>query len=126
VDAVYEAHAGELPNDWRYEACSRIWDYLVDIRLDIADGVIGWDDVFASAIADDGSVRCDVLELIDWLSPTRLDYCDRAMELYGGANDVRELLADGYHLCVTEMADVWLAAVQANPVSFEEFTGVLS
>ena len=32
-DAVYEAHDGELPNDWRYETCASIVVELDDMEL---------------------------------------------------------------------------------------------
>jgi hypothetical protein len=104
-DAVFEAHDGELPNDWRFDICDSIFDALSDdIDADeheIADELV---DVYNS-------------DRLAWLSSnqSRVAYCDDAREEFGSGDD--DLLAQigmGQYHCISQMVAVIREAITDN------------
>jgi hypothetical protein len=95
VEAVRDAHDGELPNDWRYEHCWHI-ACMVDR---------GESDPFVIA---DALVDVATSDLLSWAAeyPGRLGYCDEASEGQGIAGGVEFLLRAGQLLCLERMASV--------------------
>lgn len=102
-DAVYSAHDGELPNDWRYETLSSIAALIDD----------GYDD---SGNIADNLVDVYMSDLLHWLAGdiNHVAYVDQATEDYGPAEGLETTIRQGQFLAIDQMASTILAAVQEN------------
>lgn len=105
--AVYDAHDGEMPNDWRYETCSRIWDAFTVEGIDPADD----DQRFELA---DSLVDIYTFDLTTWLAShnDRQFYVDEARRAYGSEDQgvVWDIKA-GQHYCISEMVGIMADAI---------------
>jgi hypothetical protein len=106
-DAVMEAHDDELPNDWRFETCAAIAEWL-DGLLDLDDA-----DDMVSEFAD-AQVDVYTSDRLRWVAGHlgRVDYCDEAASEYGsGARDgIVDRIGQGQYLCIERMASLMLNA----------------
>jgi hypothetical protein len=98
LDAVREAHAGKLPNDWSYKLCAYI-----------AQAAAGYDapEDYDSEIAD-GVVPSYTSELIDWMAShaDRRELADEAIK--SGAFTIDDACRMG---CETEASGIfWVLA----------------
>jgi len=105
ADAIYEAHDGELPNDWRYAIAARIVDLLDEAQ---ADG-IDWGDDLITQVADD-LVEWRTSRLFQWVAddPLRLGYVDDA-PLFG-EGDVASRVRTGQFNAIEMMTRTLVAA----------------
>lgn len=92
-DAVYEAHDGELPNDWRYETARSI--------------VAGLDEGLEPDEIAENLVDVYTPDLLAWTSgpPLRIHYVDEAPQDFG-APDPAGQLARGQWLAIDRMVAV--------------------
>ncbi len=72
-EAVYEAHDGEMPNEWRYEKCAGLWDAIID---EANGGVEPYE------LAED-LIDVYTTDLLAWLTPCRVHYVDTAITEFG-------------------------------------------
>ena len=93
VKAVYKAHDGELPNDWRFDIAARIVDLLDDALSHCVD----WDDDLITQVADD-TVEWRTSQLFRWVAdePDRLGYIDDAA-LFGESDVVGRVRAGQFN-----------------------------
>ena len=75
--AVHDAHDDELPNDWRFEICAQITEWLVENDFEDADKATDESLDFASDAADQITP-----DLLFWLKDVgcRYQYCDQFIE----------------------------------------------
>ena len=109
-DAVMAAHDDEMPNDWRYETCRAIAEWIDEAteNENLAD-VIGW---------EIGDSLTDVYnsDLIAWLGGNlgRIAACDEAFEEIGADSDdgLIARISLGQSWTIARMADVLLEAAR--------------
>jgi hypothetical protein len=115
IDAVREAHDDELPNDWRFETCAKIWEALLS-AAQIPDPD-DYDDAYPliESIARD-LVSPFTAEVLKWLAdyPTRTSYVDEALEEYRADSDIDDLLWTAQWYAVQQMVTVLMRAHRAN------------
>lgn len=103
-DAVYEAHDGEIPNDWRYDICSALWDEITD------EGNGGMEPhEFADGLADVYTGR-----LLDWLTPGRLHYIDTVLEEWDEIKSFSTILDIAQAYAIDRMAIILVDAYNDN------------
>lgn len=98
-DAVYAAHDGELPNDWRYEQCKYIAGTIDDGNDDAMD--------IADALTDTYTH-----DLLTWVSGdlNRVGYVDEALYEMGNPDGLEQLIRAGQFQCLTVMAQTMINA----------------
>ena len=107
-DAVYAAHDGELPNDWRFQICAHIVElledgYSADMHSELADSLV---DVYTA-------------NLFAWLAAdqSRTAYCDEAWsDDLASASDhgIVGLISAGQYLAISAMVDILAQAIEEN------------
>lgn len=112
ADAVWDAHDGELPNDWRYETCRTLVTEIVDM-LDTHDN--DWDALDAYEIAD-GMADIYTADLLTWLrdNVSRVGYVDDAKEEFDGELSFYDLMALGQTFCIRNMAGSLIEAIRTQ------------
>jgi hypothetical protein len=103
-DAVYEAHDGEIPNDWRYDICSALWDEITD---EGNGGMEAWE--HSSGLADVYTGR-----LLDWLTPGRLHYIDTVLEEWNEIKSFSTILPIAQSYAIDRMAIILVDAYNDN------------
>ena len=109
--AVYEAHDGETPNDWRYQTAAHIVELLAD--YDLAD-IDDYRDELADSLVD-----IYTHDLLAWLAAdlNRTGYCDEAWndDLASASDDgIVGLIRLGQYVAITAMVDILAAAIADN------------
>lgn len=100
-NAAMQAHAEELPNDWRYATYQRICELLDEIDDPSEDD--------AYEISEE-IVEIETLKLLEWVSGNlnRISYVDEA--LHDSCNDFASALMIGQLTCIEEMARILIDA----------------
>jgi hypothetical protein len=107
TNVIYEAHAGMLPDDWRYDQIENALDVIADsddpddARGEFADGAV---DVYNS-------------DRIAWLAShgNRQSYCDDAASEFGSeSRDVIEMIGLGQYYEAGEIYGLVLQALEAR------------
>jgi len=77
TDAVFAAHDGERPSDWRWDVCRAAAEALAEDPSAELQGI-------ADGVAEDLSTVCNS-ELLSWFAenPSRLSYVEEAAESLG-------------------------------------------
>jgi hypothetical protein len=109
-DAVYEAHDGELPNDWRFETCADIWEILQEALHYGTD----LDDVCAQAA--DRLTPVYVWEQLAWFQDytSRVNWIDEAFATFGRPGDSGVMLMQAIGLAIDAMANIIVNAYRDN------------
>jgi hypothetical protein len=109
-DAVYQAHDGELPNDWRFETCADIWEILQEALHYGTD----LDDVCAQAA--DRLTPVYTWEQLAWFQDdtSRFNWIDEALATYGQPENGGEMLMQAIGLAIFTMASIIVDAYRDN------------
>lgn len=95
-DAVYEAHDGELPNDWRYAQCYGIVEYLDQSDNPATDGDFEYADT---------AVEPYTYELLQWYAADldRISYADENTLEFGPGEGLGHTLLLGQAYAIASM-----------------------
>lgn len=111
VEAVRSAHDDELPNDWRFEICSQIAEWITENDFEDADTASDESLDFASDAAD----HCTP-DLMFWLKDVngRHQYCDQFLEDNGkdSFDNFLSLVIAGQTLAIESMVSDIVNACQ--------------
>lgn len=119
VDLVHEAHAGLLPDDWKYACIRSALDHIGESEAETRGDAM--DD--ASAFADN-EVDVYTSARYEWLSSnlSRSGYVDEATETFGAASDVVESIGRGQYL---EAEEVYGLVCQSLETRLEELNELI-
>lgn len=105
TDVVREAHAGMLPDDWRYDVIAAAVELIADDE--------GWEDDRSAWV--DGMVDVYSSALIEWLGshPARVGYVDEAQETwYAAGTPIMERIGLGQYVEADEVLGLVAGALQ--------------
>jgi hypothetical protein len=109
-DAVYQAHDGERPNDWRFETCADIWNILQEALHYGTD----LDEVCAQAA--DRLTPVYTSEQLAWFQDdtSRVNWIDEALATYGQPENGGEMHMHAIALAIFSMASIIVDAYRDN------------
>lgn len=107
--AVHEAHGDMLPDDWCYQACSRVADAIAETLEYDGDA----DPLDIEAETCDALVDVYTANLTAWLASNlaRVGYCDEALADMGDDRDMSQVLMSGQYLELTTIYASLVAAI---------------
>jgi hypothetical protein len=91
-DLIQEAHGQFFPDDWRYQAISRVLDEIADREIETADDIRD-----ESLEIADGLTEIMNASLIEWLGSSlyRMGYVDEATEELGYPGSIAQAMQYG-------------------------------
>lgn len=98
--AVFEAHDGEMPNDWRYETCAALFATYADGVTDAGEAADALTDVYTA-------------DLLAWLDPGAIADIDSANEDLGRPGSFVDEIRQGQMWCIGRMAEIIYEAIDA-------------
>jgi len=110
IEAVYAAHDGELPNDWRFSVCNFLAQNLAE--YDSADDARD----HAGELAD-AQATIYTSQLLNWYAdrPGRLDYADQAdLEIGDHGALIGDRLHLGHHYAIQQMVGMLIDACESR------------
>lgn len=110
-DAVYAAHDGEMPNDWRYSMCESIVDALADYGYPTDDDAGEWGEIA------DSHVEVYNHQLAQWLADNveREQYVSAWHDDYGSQYDeIWSSLRGAQYVALSQMVAILADAITEN------------